>query len=326
MVRRLPSLTALRAFEAAARHLSFSRAADELHVTHAAVSHQIKALEAELGVALFRRLPRAVRLTEAGQAYFPPLRDAFASMTEATAALAVAREAGPLTISVAPSFATRWLVPNLHAFEARHPEIEVRSVISMHRVDLEAGDVAAAIRHGRGDWPGLTAHPLLAEELVPVCAPALLAGSGLGAGGFAGRAGERGGERGGEGDGERDGESDGDAPPLLHVEPRPDDWPTWFAGTGRSLPPRGAGPGFPTLGLALDAAVSGLGVAVADRRLVAQDIAQGRLARAASEAVPSDRGYFLVHPPARAGDPKLAAFREWLAETVAAADDGGPGA
>ena len=321
MVRRLPSLTALRAFEAAARHLSFSRAADELHVTHAAVSHQIKALEAELGVALFRRMPRAVRLTEAGQAYFPPLRDAFASMTEATAAVAAAREAGPLTISVAPSFATRWLVPNLHAFEARHPEIEVRSVISMQRVDLEAGDVAAAIRHGRGDWPGLTAHPLLAEELVPVCAPALLAGRAFGADGLAGRAGEDGGEDGGEGDGDAP-----PSPPLLHVEPRPDDWPTWFAATGRRPPPRGAGPGFPTLGLALDAAVSGLGVAVADRRLVAQDIAQGRLARAAPEAVPSDRGYFLVHPPARAGDPKLAAFRDWLAETVAAADARAPGA
>jgi len=289
---RLPPLTALRAFEAAARHLSFSKAADELHVTHAAVSHQIKALEGHLGIALFHRMTRAVRLTEAGQAYFPPIRDAFSGMAEATAALAATQEAGPLTISVAPSFAIRWLVPRLHAFEARHPEIEVRSVISVQSVDLEHGDVAAAIRHGRGDWPGLTAHVLIAEELVPVCAPSL-----------------------------RDEAGDMAALPRLHVEPRPEDWRTWFAGARRTEPEETARQSFPTLALALDAAVSGLGVAVADRRLVAGDLAHGRLVQAAPEAVASESGYFLVYPPRRASDPKLAAFRDWLDEAVGAGPD-----
>jgi LysR family glycine cleavage system transcriptional activator len=172
----LPSLHALRAFEASARLGSFKAAARELFVTPAAVSQQIKLLEEELGTRLFIRMNRAVALTEAGQALAPVLRDAFERITETVRRLPGRERPGTLTISVLPSFAAKWLVPRLGRFQQRHPEIDVRISASMHLVDFGREDVDLAIRHGSGSWTGVTAVRLFAEDLVPVCSPRLLRG------------------------------------------------------------------------------------------------------------------------------------------------------
>ena len=177
MGRRLPPLNAIRAFEAAARHLSFTRAAEELNVTQAAISHQIKGLEDVLGIPLFRRLNRALMLTEAGQTYLPPLREALDQIADATARLKTADSGGALTISTLASFAAKWLVPRLPRFQERHPEIDVLISTTAQMVDFAQQDVDAAIRFGRGGWEGVRADRLLTEDIFPVCAPSLLEGS-----------------------------------------------------------------------------------------------------------------------------------------------------
>ena len=174
MSPRLPPLAALRAFEAAARHLSFTRAADELHVTQTAISHQIRGLEERLGVRLFRRLPRGLVLTEEAQRYLPAVRDAFARLEVATAELLAGRTGGALTASVLPSFAAKWLVPRLGRFRAANPDIDLRISTSLHLVDFAREDVDIGIRMGRGHYPGLRVDRLFGEALIPVCSPALL--------------------------------------------------------------------------------------------------------------------------------------------------------
>ena len=172
---RLPSLNALRAFEAAGRHLSFTRAAEELHVTQAAVSHQIKSLEEQLGIRMFRRGPRGLLLTDAGQSYLPDVREAFQRLTFATDRLLEDDARGAITVSVLPSFAARWLVPRLTRFRADHPDVEVRVSADDRLADFDRDDVDEAIRYGRGDYPGLKSDRFLSEELFPVCSPDLLA-------------------------------------------------------------------------------------------------------------------------------------------------------
>lgn len=176
MSRRLPPLNALKAFEAAARHLSFTRAAEELFVTQAAISHQIKALEEYLGIKLFRRKNRSLLLTEEGQGYFLDIKDIFTSISEATDKLLARSAKGALTVSLQPSFAIQWLVPRLVKFSERHPDIDVR----IKAVDMDEGsltdDVDVAIYYGRGNWPGLRADKLHTEYLIPVCSPLLLTG------------------------------------------------------------------------------------------------------------------------------------------------------
>ena len=168
LIRRLPPLNALRAFEAAARHLSFSAAASELHVTPAAISHQIKALEDDLGVKLFRRLNREVQLTDAGQACLPGLRDGFDRITEAVG-LALRQDAGGiLTVSSSPAVAAKFLVPRVEKFRTLHPEIDLRVDASMHLVDFARENVHVALRYGRGHYPGLNTPLLLRTEVCPV--------------------------------------------------------------------------------------------------------------------------------------------------------------
>jgi len=289
MPRHLPPLNALRAFEAAARHLSFTRAAEQLHVTHAAISHQVKSLEAYLGVKLFRRLTREIRLTEAAKAYLPVVRDAFDNIAAATEQLAVDERQGPLTVSVVPSFGTRWLVPRLAAFAAAHPEIEVWPVIAAELVDFSRSEVDLAIRHGRGGWTGLVEHCIFTEDLLPVCAPELREDEQLGRAGDLARH------------------------TLLHVGPRHKDWPRWLAAAGVSRAvDADRGPRFPTLALAIDAAIAGAGVAIVDPRLVAEDIKRGRLVAPFALKVPSESAYYLVYPETSANNPKIAAFRQWL--------------
>ena len=176
MTARLPSLNGLRAFEAAARHLSFTLAAAELNVTQTAISHQIRRLEQELGVKLFVRQNRALALTAEAQEYLPGVRAAFNDLKLATDRLLRKDSDHVLTVSTLASLAAKWLLPKLSAFQEAHPGIDVHITTSTNLVDFRSGDVDAAIRYGRGQWPGLRADWLMADELFPVCSPALLAG------------------------------------------------------------------------------------------------------------------------------------------------------
>src|SRR6478736_2918992 len=176
MPRRLPPLNALKAFEAAARHESFTRAAEELCVTQGAVSHQVKALEAELGLKLFNRERQRLVITEAGRTYLVVVRDAFDRIGDGTERLLQRQRGGALTVSTSPNFAAKWLVHRLSRFAETHPEIDLRVSASLHHVDFAREDIDLAIRHGDGNEPGLHITRLCAEELFPVCSPQLLKG------------------------------------------------------------------------------------------------------------------------------------------------------
>src|SRR3981189_1288462 len=176
MPRRLPALNALKAFEAAARHESFTRAAEELCVTQGAVSHQVKALEQELGVKLFNRERQRLVITQAGRDYLAVIRDAFDRIALGTARLVQRQTSGALTISTSPDFAAKWLVYRLGRFAEAHPAIDLRVSATMHHVDFVREDVDLAVRHGDGDWNGLDAVRLCTEQLFPVCSPKLMAG------------------------------------------------------------------------------------------------------------------------------------------------------
>lgn len=290
MARRLPPLNAVRAFEAAARHLSFTRAADELNVTQAAVSHQIKGLEETLGLALFRRLNRGLVLTEAGQAYLPPLREALDLVADATARLRQSGGTGLLTVSTMPSFAARWLVPRLPRFQRLHPDVDVRLSSTSQLVDFATQDVDLAIRFGRGAWPGVSAERLMEEDVFPVAAPSV-----------------------------RDGPPPLRAPQdlrgatLLH-----DDfvitWGDWMRAAGVADMDCSRGPSFDDTGHLMQAAAAGHGVALARRVLAADDLAAGRLVRLFDVALPSALAYWVVAPPHYLKRPKVRAFRDWLFE------------
>jgi LysR family glycine cleavage system transcriptional activator len=288
MALHLPPLAALRAFEAAARHLSFTRAADELHVTQTAISHQIRGLEERLGVRLFRRLPRGLVLTDEAQRYLPAVRDAFARLETATAELLAGRAGGALTASVLPSFAAKWLVPRLGRFRAANPEIDLRISTSQHLVDFAREDVDVGIRMGRGEYPGLRVDRLFGETLVPVCSPALLGG----------------------------------AHPLRqpedlrhHVLLHDDDatgWRLWLELAGVDGLDAGRGLTFTDSAMVVQAAAEGQGVALARTALAAWDLAAGRLVRPFDVSMPHDLAYYLVCPEASAERPRIVAVREWL--------------
>lgn len=286
---RLPSLNALRAFAAAGQHLSFTKAAAELHVTQAAISHQIKTLEDQLGVKLFRRAPRGLMLTESGQVYLPAVRDAFDRLAAATDRLQTCDESGVLTVSLLPSFAARWLVPRLSRFRAAHPEIDLRVAAEERLTDFERDGVDVAIRYGGGHYPGLYAKRLLAESFFPVCSPALI-------------------------DGPFPLEEPADLrhQTLLHDDLRMD-WPMWLlaARVGDAVDPN-RGPAFNDSALLLQAAVDGQGVALGRSALVADDLATGRLIRPFSISLPSNYGYHIVYPELYSGRPKVKAFEDWL--------------
>src|SRR5271165_2741354 len=175
MSGHLPPLSALRAFEAAARHMSFSKAADELHVTPAAVSHQIHALEQDLGVKLFHRLNRSIELTASARVLLPGLTEAFAGIQSSVRRLRAHNDTGTLTVTASPSFAAKWLVLRLHRFQEQYPEVDVRISATDEVVDLTKGDFDIAIRYGAGHYPGLKIELLLKNEVFPACSPQLLA-------------------------------------------------------------------------------------------------------------------------------------------------------
>ena len=291
---RLPPLSALRAFEAAARHLSFTRAAQELHVTQTAISHQIRALEDLLGVKLFRRLPRGLVLTEEAQRYVPAVRDAFDRLEAATAELLATRAGGPVTASVLPSFAAKWLVPRLGRLRAAYPEIDLRISASLHLADFAREDVDLGIRMGRGHYPGLRVDRLFGETLMPVCSPALLAG-----------------------------EHPLRRPQDLrhHVLLHDDDytgWQLWLELAEVAGVEARRGLIFTDSGMVVQAAAEGQGVALARTALAAWDIAAGRLVRPFAIGMPHDLAYYLVCPEGSAERPRIAAVRAWLLAEAAA--------
>jgi LysR family transcriptional regulator, glycine cleavage system transcriptional activator len=291
MTARLPSLNGLRAFEAAARHLSFTQAASELNVTQTAISHQIRRLEEELGIRLFVRKNRALALTPHARDYLPGVRAAFNDLRLATDRLMRKDDDKVLTVSTLASIAAKWLLPRVSAFQEAHPGLDVRITTSTSLVDFRTGDVDAAIRYGRGHWPGVRADWLMADELFPVCSPALLTG-----------------------DKPLNCPQDLAHHTLLHTSGAyDDDWRLWL--TAADLSPdisRLPGVAFDLIFVTVQAAIDGMGVALGRTTYVQDDIAKGRLVVPFKIALPADAGFYLVSPEGAADPPKLAAFRQWL--------------
>lgn len=292
--RRLPSLNGLRAFEAAGRRLSFTLAAEELHVTASAISHQIRQLEESLGFALFQRTARGLVLSEEGRLLLPDVQAGFGHLIAGLGRLQARRPSGVLMVSMLSTFAMRWFLPRLPNFQRLHPDIEVRISTSIHPVALEREGFDCAIRFGTGDWPQLEVERLFAEQLAPVCSPALLQG----ANGLS-RPRDLAGHR------------------LLHAKLRPDDWAMWLhtagaEGAGVEGIDPASGAVFETRNLAIQAALQGYGVAVVDPRLVSEDIAEGRLVRPFEMTASGNGAYHLVCSKALADTPRLVRFREWM--------------
>jgi LysR family glycine cleavage system transcriptional activator len=296
--RRLPPLNALRAFEAAARHLNFSRAADELSVTPGAVSQQIQNLEDYVGVALFKRTPKGLLLTDPAQIALPALREAFDRLAEAASMLTAAVDGRRLTVTVPPSFASKWLLPRLGAFEALHPEVDVWVSAGMELTDFASGEVDLAIRYGAGRYPGLEVIRLMQETVIPVASPELLAGQPL--------------------------EQLGDlANHVLLHDGSPDadescpDWTMWLAARGVKGVDGARGPRFNQSSLVIEAAVGGRGVALAKRTLAQADLDAGRLVAPFQIATAVDFAYYLVHPKTKGRLPQVKAFITWITAEAA---------
>jgi LysR family glycine cleavage system transcriptional activator len=291
MTARLPSLNGLRAFEAAARHLNFTQAASELNVTQTAISHQIRRLEEELGIRLFIRKNRALALTPQARDYLPGVRAAFNDLRLATDRLLRKEDDKVLTVSTLASLAAKWLLPRLAAFQEAHPGIDVRITTSTALVDFKNGDVDAAIRYGRGSWPGVRSEWLMADEGFPVCSPALLSGKKP----------------------LRTPEDLRDHVLLHTSNANYDDWRLWLTAAG--LPSdisRQPGITFDLVLMTVQAAIDGIGVAMGRTSYVQDDIAKGRLVVPFNIALPADAGFYLVSPEGTAEPPKLKAFRQWL--------------
>lgn len=299
MSRPIPPLNPLRTFEVAARHLSFTRAAEELFVTAAAVSHQIKTLEESLGVVLFVRQPKSLELTKAGEAYLPGIQRAFKQMAEATHQLHLRGNPSTLRINVPPTFAVKWLIPRLVRFLKAHPAIDVKVSTSAQSVDFDREGFDLAVRYGRGVYPGLRAELCLPVEVFPVCSPVLLQGE----------------------------------PPLrvpadlkhhtlLHDDSTYTDvsnpnWAMWLDHAGVEGVDATRGPSFWPSHLVINAAIDGMGVALAKRNWVDRDIEEGRLVRPFDLSLPVEFSYFLVYPESRAEDQMIATFVAWVRGEVA---------
>lgn len=291
--RRLPPLGALRAFEAAARHLSFKRAADELAVTPTAISHQIRSLEDHLGVRLFERRTRQVLLTADGLMLYPSLRDGFDAIAAACASIAARRARRALTVSATVAFTLKWLVPRLAAFRETHPDLDLRLHASDDPVDLHAGEADAAIRYGRGPYPGLVGRLLIRDRYAPVCSPRLKL-----------RRAE-----------------DLRRHPLLHAEwrhPNADTptWPKWLARAGVSGVQVDVGTRFTDHSHAFQAAIAGQGVALLSLVLAADDLASGLLVQPFGPSIDGEYHQFVY--PETGARAEVIALRDWLEAQIAA--------
>jgi len=294
-IRRLPSLNALRAFWAAARHRSFAAAAEELYVTASAVSLQIRQLEDELDFKLFERTPKGLVLTPQGTRLLPGINQAFEHLKGTIASIDNSEPGrASLSISVAPSFATKWLLPRLGGFLERHPDLEVDVKANIELTNFAKDEVDLAIRYGSGNYPGLSVELLLEDRMFPVCSPELLMRYG-----------------------QRNPMRVFNEAPLLHDvsadrDPAVPSWKMWLKASGLEEIDWRKGPRFNQPALALDAALAGLGIALAPAFLVDADLAAGRLVRLARDELKGDFAYYLVHPEDKAQLPALQQFKNWL--------------
>lgn len=293
MAIRLPPLNALRAFEASARQLSFTRAAEELFVTQAAISHQIKALEDNLGIKLFMRKNRSLLLTEEGQSYYLDIKDVFNSLHDATERLLARGAKGAITVSLQPSFAIQWLVPRLKAFNLLHPDIDVRIKAVDQPENSLTEDVDVAIYYGRGRWSNVHADQLHTEYLIPVCSPLLISGNKT-----------------------LNNIEDLSQHTLLHDTSRRD-WKRWFKHVGVQGGNVNHGPIFSHSSMVLQAAIHGQGVALAHSVLAKPDIDAGRLICPFNDVLVSKSAYYIVCREQQYDVGKIAAFRDWMLTTVA---------
>jgi len=299
MAQRLPPMQALRAFEAAARLSSLTRAASALNVTHGAISHQIKALEAELGTRLTERDGRGIRLTDEGRRFAFRIRAVLADLGEAVREVASRANPHQLRVSVMPSFAARWLLPRVGRFIAGHPDIDLDVRASNALADFRRDDVDVAIRYGGGDYPGTFTEFLMDDYYFPVCSPRLNGGQ-LPA-------------------------HPADLARYMLLRSENEYWQTWFAKAELDLPEPARGPMFDDTSHVLQAAIEGQGIALARSSLIGRDLDNGLLVRPFDVVVPSPHKYWFVCPARLAESPKIVAFLAWLKEEIAAAPViGGP--
>ncbi|TFL10216.1 transcriptional regulator GcvA [Pusillimonas caeni] len=296
MTRRLAPLNAMRAFESAGRHLSFSRAADELHVTQSAISRQVRLLEDQLGVSLFERKPRSISLTPKGKQYLDDITDAFALLEDATNRVRERQNADILKLQVFSTFALRWLIPRLGNFAEEHPEIEVQlmTLSPSKPVNFEHEFTDACIRTGFGDWPGMRSDRLISNKLIAVCSKDVAK--------------------------TLSSPDDLAKVTLLHSYARPDDWRKWLSPLGASSVDPSRGLKFENSSLAYQAAIEGIGVAIAQAGLVQKELQNGDLVIPFPYVMPAEKTYFLISPN-RQEPQRIAVFREWILRKCREEDD-----
>lgn len=285
--RLLPSTSMLLAFEAAARAGSFTEAATELNLTQGAISRQVRALESQLGVELFARVRKSVRLTEAGRRYAEEIEKALQNIRLATLNAMTDRRGGTLNLAILPTFGTRWLIPRFPAFLEANPDITVNFATKLSPFDFKKEDLHAAIHYGQTDWPDTESTFLRREETVPVCAPRLLDEHALG------------------------GAEDLLSMPLLQLQTRPSAWQEWFKAGGLTAPAPG-GMMFEEISTIAQATVAGLGISLLPRFLIESELESGDLAIVLDRPLKSTFGYYLVTPADRVDYAPVVAFREWL--------------
>lgn len=290
MLKYLPSLSALRAFEAASRHLSFTKAADELDVTQSAISRQMRAMEDMLGLRLFERTGHGLVLTEAGSIYADKIRSKLQDIETATLELLAYRgQGGELTIACLPTLGARWLVPRLHRFTAAHPEILIHIVTKIEPFDFRSEEIDAAFYFGESAWPDALTDPLMPEYIIPLGHPDLLK--------------------------QLDQESLEallKKLPLLQATSRPNIWSHWFTETGMDHPHPHMGPRFEHFHMVIRAAASKMGIALLPRLLVEEELASGQLAALDTQLVQSKGNYHFAYPQSKRANPNLQTFRSWV--------------
>lgn len=286
---RMPDLAALQAFEAAARHGSFTRAAVELNLTQSAVSRQIKDLEAQLGIALFERVRQRIVLSHAGAQLRPEIERLLAGLEHLTLRAASRRDVtGHLAVSTLPTFGSRWLTPRLPRFLAQHQGVQISLLSRDGHFNLDEAGVDLAIHYGKPAWPGATCRYLCAETVLPVAAPALI----------------------------EPGEAFPQEAPLLHMESRPMQWPEWLSANGQEIGRGFQGHRFGQFSLLIEAATAGMGVALLPSYLIEREVSQSLLRIIPGIPLVTEAAYYVVIPDERASDPLPTAFQAWITAQV----------
>lgn len=289
VIRRLPPLNALRSFEAAARHGSFNKAAEELYVTPSAISHQIKTLEEFLGIGLFHRVKRRVELTPAGENYLAAIQTALDDIDVATRKLQTTPNTDTVNLSVAPAFLTRWLVPNMTKFQANHPDIELRLTASVNPIDLRYSDMDMAIFFGEGTWQGVDAHLLSEVCIIPMCSPALLAKTGS-----------------------ITKPSELLEHTLIDVSKRDHEWPELLKSAGIKNTSGRKTMTFSSTSLALGAAMEGLGIVLGDKHLAERELKYGQLIQPIEISMDTNKAFYLAYESEKPLTNGMRAFRDWI--------------